>query len=95
MQNFTTIGLLSLTVNHQPATFARKNPFRSVCEKATGAERKDVAVFSYSLISLDKLDRFVAAMYTVTHGHGHLQVQEGLRARAMSIVDENGTQCLS
>lgn len=68
---------------------ALKDRFRSVCgEAVTGVERKDFIVFSYSLIDLEKLDRFVAAMYTVTHE----EVQEALRARAMPVVDDNGSK---
>lgn len=68
---------------------ALKDHFRSVCgEAVTGAERKDFVVFSYSLIDLEKLDRFVAAIYTVTHD----EVQEALRARAMPVVDDDGSK---
>lgn len=62
---------------------AVKDRFRSICAEAvTGVERRQL-VFSYSNIDLEKLDRFVAAMYMVTHD----EVQEALRARA----DDQGT----
>lgn len=69
---------------------ALKDRFRSVCgEAVTGVERKDsLAVFSYSMIDLEKLDRFVAAMYTVTYD----EVQAALRARSMPIIDDDGNR---
>lgn len=64
---------------------ALKDRFRSICgEAVVGAtEEKDYVVFSYSMIDLEKLDRFVAAMYTVTHD----EVQEALRLRALPVMD--------
>lgn len=65
---------------------ALKNRFRAVCgEAVTGVAQKS-EFFSYSSIDLEKLDRFVAAMYTVTND----EVQEALRARALPVLDEDG-----
>lgn len=65
-----------------------KDRFRSICAEAvTGIERKDM-FFSYSLIDLEKLDRFVAAMYTVTHD----EVEEALRARESPVIDDDGNK---
>lgn len=53
---------------------ALKNRFRGACgEAVTGVEHKS-EFFSYAGIDKEKLDRFVAAMYTVTHR----EVQEAL-----------------
>lgn len=67
---------------------ALKDRFRSICAEAImGVEQKSI-VFSYSMIDLKKLDRFVAAMYTVTR----VEVQAALRERALPQIDENGNK---
>lgn len=68
---------------------ALKDRFRSLCgEAVTGIQRKGLIAFSYSMIDLEKLDRFVAAMYTVTHD----EIQEALRDRATPVRDEYGNK---
>lgn len=64
---------------------ALKERFRKLCgEAVTGVEQKTMAFF-YRDIDLMKLDRFVAAMYTVTHD----EVQAALNERSMSAFDED------
>lgn len=65
-----------------------KNRFRAACSEAvTGVAHKS-DVFSYSSIDLEKLDRFVAAMYTVTHD----EVQKALREQSLPVIDEEGNK---
>lgn len=65
-----------------------KDRFRIICgETVRGAEQK-TTVFSYSGIDLSELDRFVAAMYVVTHG----EVQDALKARGMPSLVEEGSK---
>lgn len=67
---------------------ALKNRFRTACgEAVTGVAQKS-DFFSYSSIDLEKLDRFVAAMYTVTHD----EVQKALGEQSMPVIDEEGNK---
>lgn len=67
-----------------------KDRFRIICgETVRGTEQK-TSVFSYSDIDLSELDRFVAAMYVVTHE----EVQDALRARGMPRIDEEGSKMI-
>lgn len=67
---------------------ALKNRFRVACGEAMTGSAQKLDVFSYSGIDLEKLDRFVAAMYTVTHN----EVQRALREQSMPMIDEEGTK---
>lgn len=65
-----------------------KNRFRmQCCEAISGVKQKSV-LFSSSGMDPSKLDRFVAAMYRVTHE----EVQEALEARALPVLDEEGNK---
>ncbi|CAN8100723.1 unnamed protein product [Discula destructiva] len=67
---------------------ALKDRFRMQCGEAiTGVAQKST-IFSYAGIDLGKLDRFVAAMYKVTHE----EVQDALTARALPMLDEEGNR---
>lgn len=63
-----------------------KDRFRILCGEAVRGAEQQATVFSYSDIDLVQLDRFVAAMYVVTHE----EVQAALKARSMPILDEEG-----
>lgn len=63
-----------------------KDRFRIVCGEAIRGVEHKAAVFSYNDIDLSELDRFVAAMYVVTHN----EVQDALKARQVPILDEEG-----
>lgn len=66
---------------------ALKERFRVVCiEAVTGVEQKQSYVAAYSTIDLERLDRFIAAMYTVTYD----QVQAALRERSNPQLDAEG-----
>lgn len=67
---------------------ALKGRFRIVCAEALTGVRQTSLVFSYTSIDLEKLDRFVAAMYTVTHD----EVQAALRERSMPVLSEDGSK---
>lgn len=65
---------------------ALKDRFRIICGEVVRGAEQQAAVFSYSDIDLPQLDRFVAAMYVVTHK----EVQAALKARSMPVLDEEG-----
>ncbi|KAJ4386854.1 hypothetical protein N0V93_009752 [Gnomoniopsis smithogilvyi] len=67
---------------------ALKDRFRIICGDTVRGVRQSPNIFSYSGIDLTQLDRFVAAMYMVTHD----QVQGALAAREMPIFDEEGNK---
>lgn len=65
-----------------------KDRFRIICGEAVRDVEQKTTVFSYSGIDLANLDRFVAAMYKVTHE----EVQTALHAREMPVLDEEGNK---
>lgn len=66
---------------------ALKERFRAECiEAVTGVEQKHSYAYAYSTIDHEQLDRFVAAMYTVTYD----QVEAALRDRATLQPDAEG-----
>lgn len=65
-----------------------KSRFRIICAEALTGVQQTSIVFSYTSIDLEKLDRFVAAMYTVTHD----EVQAALRERSMPVLNEDGSK---
>lgn len=67
---------------------ALKDRFRKICAEAITGMPQHSNMFSYSQIELGKLDRFVAAMYTVTHQ----EVQTALDERAAPCLDEEGSR---
>lgn len=67
---------------------ALKDCFRRACGEAVSGVAQTYLLFSYADIDLAQFDRFVAAMYKVTHE----EVQEALEARAMPVLDEEGNR---
>lgn len=66
---------------------ALKDRFRAECKIAvTGNIQTQSSTFSSSMVDLEKLDRFVAAMYTVTHN----EVRASARERLMAKQDIDG-----
>lgn len=66
---------------------ALKERFRTSCvEAVTGVVQKQSYASACTIIDRERLDRFVAAMYTVTFD----QVQAALRERALPQVDDEG-----
>ncbi|KUI59884.1 RNA-dependent RNA polymerase 1 [Cytospora mali] len=64
-----------------------KGRFRAVCiEAVTGVEQKQSYVSTRSMVDLENLNQFVAAMYTVTYD----QVRAALRQRATPQLDADG-----
>ncbi|KAJ4413019.1 hypothetical protein N0V82_008607 [Gnomoniopsis sp. IMI 355080] len=63
-----------------------KDRFRIICGEAVRGVETNSTTFSYGGIDLAQLDRFVAAMYKVTHE----EVQAALAAREVPIVHEEG-----
>lgn len=69
---------------------ALKARFRAVCmEAVTGDEQAQFCATVSSKVNLEKLDRFVAAMYTVTHNEVRAAVRERSRPRP---DDEGGLE---
>lgn len=65
-----------------------KNRFRKICGETGEGTPQTSVVFSYSGVELQKLDRFVAAMYTVTHD----EVQRALRERSTPKISAEGSK---
>lgn len=65
-----------------------KDRFRIICGEAVRGAAQNATTFSYGGIDLAQLDRFVAAMYKVTHE----EVEDALVAREMLILDEEGNE---
>nr|AAL78034.1 putative RNA-dependent RNA polymerase RDP-1 [Diaporthe perjuncta] len=66
---------------------ALKARFRAVCmEAVTGDEQTPTCASASSKVNLEKLDRFVAAMYTVTHN----EVRAAVRERSKPRPDDEG-----
>lgn len=60
---------------------ALKDRFRAECKMAvTGNSQTQSPMFPSSMVDLEKLDRFVAAMYTVTHNEVRASARERLMA---------------
>ncbi|PSR85754.1 RNA dependent RNA polymerase-domain-containing protein [Coniella lustricola] len=67
---------------------ALKDRFRKVCAEAITGMPQTSSMFSYSGIQHEKLERFVAAMYTVTYQ----EVQAALEARDTTYLDAEGNK---
>ncbi|KAJ0123196.1 RNA-dependent RNA polymerase RDP-1 [Diaporthe amygdali] len=66
---------------------ALKARFRAMCmEAVAGKEQTQTFAFANSMINLEKLDRFVAAMYIVTHN----EVRAAVRERSTPKPDADG-----
>lgn len=65
-----------------------KTRFRKICGETGEGTPQGSVVFSYSGVDLQKLDRFVATMYTVTYD----EVQTALRDRSLPRVSAEGAR---